>query len=153
MGMVENHEGLSPTLDTRCDCLGVVVNEESTKKYRNYITWRNKKGKFNTESNRAMFENGLALTLATKEQANVMLGDETSLRIRKLTPKECIRLMGFTDGDYDAMVGIGMTDSAIYHVAGDSIVVTVLMAIFGEMLGIDYRGKIGEYVESEVMGR
>lgn len=75
------------------------------------------------------------------------------LRIRKLTPKECIRLMGFTDGDYDAMVGIGMTDSAIYHVAGDSIVVTVLMAIFGEMLGIDYRGKIGEYVESEVIGR
>lgn len=153
MGRVKNHEGLSPTLDTRCDCLGVVVNEESTKKYRNYITWRNKKGKFNTESNRAMFENGLALTLTTKEQAKVMLGDETSLRIRKLTPKECIRLMGFTDGDYDAMVGIGMTDSAIYHVAGDSIVVTVLMAIFGEMLGIDYRGKIGEYVESEVIGR
>lgn len=61
--------------------------------------------------------------------------------------------MGFTDSDYDAMVGIGMTDSAIYHVAGDSIVVTVLMAIFGEMLGIDYRKKIGEYVESEVMGR
>ena len=82
-----------------------------------------------------------------------MLGDETSLRIRKLTPKECIRLMGFTDGDYDAMVGIGMTDSAIYHVAGDSIVVTVLMAIFGEMLGIDYRKKIGEYVEGEVIGR
>ena len=153
MGRVENHEGLSPTLDTRCDCLGVVVNEESTKKYRNYITWRNNKGKFNTESNRAMFENGLALTLATKEQAKVMLGDETSLRIRKLTPRECIRLMGFTDGDYDAMVGIGMTDSAIYHVAGDSIVVTVLMAIFGEMLGIDYREKIGEYVESEVIGR
>ena len=119
----------------------------------NYITWRNNKGKFNTESNRAMFENGLALTLATKEQAKVMLGDETSLRIRKLTPRECIRLMGFTDGDYDAMVGIGMTDSAIYHVAGDSIVVTVLMAIFGEMLGIDYREKIGEYVESEVIGR
>ena len=153
MGRVKNHEGLSPTLDTRCDCLGVVVNEESTKKYRNYITWRNNKGKFNTESNRAMFENGLALTLTTKEQAKVMLGDETSLRIRKLTPRECIRLMGFTDGDYDAMVGIGMTDSAIYHVAGDSIVVTVLMAIFGEMLGIDYREKIGEYVESEVIGR
>lgn len=114
MGRVENHEGLSPTLDT---------------------------------------ENGLALTLATKEQAKVMLGDETSLRIRKLTPKECIRLMGFTDSDYDAMVGIGMTDSAIYHIAGDSIVVTVLMAIFGEMLGIDYRKKIGEYVESEVIGR
>lgn len=48
---------------------------------------------------------------------------------------------------------LGMTDSAIYHVAGDSIVVTVLMAIFGEMLGIDYRKKIGEYVESEVIGR
>ena len=151
-GAGEEHSGMV-LVYTRCDYLGVVVNEANTKKYRNYITWRNKKGKFNTESNRAMFENELALTLTTKEQAKAMLGDEMSLGIRKLTPRECIRLMGFTDSDYDAMVGIGMTDSAIYHVAGDSIVVTVLMAIFGELLGIDYRGKIGEYVEGEVIGR
>lgn len=82
---------------------------------------------------------------------------DSSNTFRRECPKEdsptLLTKPKFTDGDYDAMVGIGMTDSAIYHVAGDSIVVTVLMAIFGEMLGIDYRGKIGEYVESEVMGR
>ena len=56
------------------------------------------------------------------------------MKIRKLTPKECIRLMGFTDEDYEAMRSIGMSDSAIYHMAGDSIVVTVLMAILGELI-------------------
>lgn len=40
----------------------------------------------------AMVENGLALTLATKEQAKVMLGDEMSLRIRKLTLEEYIEV-------------------------------------------------------------
>lgn len=167
---VYDSDGLSPTLTCGNHGLGTAIAVEETPNLKTQLCNRlieeekvqegdvirhsySTKGRFNTESNRAMFENGLALTLVTKEQAKVMLGDETSLRIRKLTPKECIRLMGFTDGDYDAMVGIGMTDSAIYHVAGDSIVVTVLMAIFGEMLGIDYRKKIGEYVESEVMGR
>lgn len=55
-------------------------------------------------------------------------------RIRKLTPLECMRLMGFSDKDEQAMRSIGMSDSAIYHCAGDSIVVDVLMDIFKELL-------------------
>ncbi len=71
-----------------------------------------------------------------------------SMRIRKLTPKECIRLMGFDDEDYQAMKDIGMTDSQIYHVAGDSIVVTVLMGIFGTLVGAeDYESKIREHTK------
>ena len=56
------------------------------------------------------------------------------LRIRKLVPLECLKLMGFERKDEQAMREIGMTDSAIYHCAGDSIVTTCLMAIFGQML-------------------
>lgn len=55
------------------------------------------------------------------------------LRIRKLTPKECIRLMGFDDEDYEKMKEVN-SDSQIYKQAGNSIVVNVLEAIFKEML-------------------
>lgn len=54
-------------------------------------------------------------------------------RIRKLTPLECFRLMGVRDEDYQK-VAENQSDSSLYHLAGDSIVVDVLMAIFGEML-------------------
>ena len=55
------------------------------------------------------------------------------LRIRKLTPKECFRLMGVKDEDYDRAAK-NQSDSSLYHLAGDSIVVNVLMAIFKEMI-------------------
>jgi DNA (cytosine-5)-methyltransferase 1 len=55
------------------------------------------------------------------------------LRIRKLTPKECFRLMGVKDEDFEK-VAKNQSDSSLYHLAGDSIVVNVLMAIFKEML-------------------
>lgn len=57
----------------------------------------------------------------------------TDLRIRKLTPKECLRLMGFDDKDYEKIKSIGISRSQIYKQAGNSIVVTVLEAIFKEL--------------------
>ena len=56
----------------------------------------------------------------------------SSFRIRKLTPKECWRLMGVKDEDYEK-VAKNQSNSSLYHLAGDSIVVDVLMAIFNEM--------------------
>ena len=54
-------------------------------------------------------------------------------RIRKLTPRECFRLMGVKDEDYDK-IAKNQSDSSLYHLAGDSIVVNVLMAIFKELI-------------------
>lgn len=54
-------------------------------------------------------------------------------RIRKLTPKECGRLMGVRDDDIDKM-SVNQSNSSLYHCFGDSIVVDVLMAIFKQML-------------------
>ena len=54
-------------------------------------------------------------------------------RIRKLTPKECFRLMGFDDEDYEKAHAV-CSDTQLYKQAGNSIVVNVLTAIFGEML-------------------
>ena len=52
-------------------------------------------------------------------------------RIRKLTPRECFRLMGFTDADFDKIHGISNTQ--LYKMAGNSIVVNVLEAIFKQL--------------------
>ena len=49
-------------------------------------------------------------------------------RIRKLTPRECLRLMGFRDS-----FKIVVTDTQLYRQAGNSIVVDVLIAILKEM--------------------
>lgn len=56
-----------------------------------------------------------------------------NLRIRKLTPLECFRLMGVKDEDY-YKVAKNQSNSSLYHLAGDSIVVDVLMSIFKVMI-------------------
>lgn len=54
-------------------------------------------------------------------------------RIRKLTPKECVRLMGFPDQAYEDIKNV-LCDTAIYHCCGDSIVVNVLENIFKQLI-------------------
>ena len=48
-------------------------------------------------------------------------------RIRKLTPKECFRLMGVDDADIDKIQASGISNSGQYKLAGNSIVVDVLL--------------------------
>jgi DNA (cytosine-5)-methyltransferase 1 len=54
------------------------------------------------------------------------------LRIRKLTPKECWRLMGFDDSDYEKASKVN-SNTQLYKQAGNSIAVNVLMAIFNNL--------------------
>jgi site-specific DNA-cytosine methylase len=54
-------------------------------------------------------------------------------RIRKLTPRECFRLMGVDDKDIDKMQAAGISQSGQYKLAGNSIVVDVLFHIFRRM--------------------
>lgn len=67
---------------------------------------------------------------------------DNGLRIRRLTPFECGKLMGFDRSDFERMYDSGLSESALYHSAGDSIVTTVLMGLFGSLLGVDYARKI-----------
>ena len=55
------------------------------------------------------------------------------LRIRKLTPKECFRLMGFDDRDADMLSENGISNTQMYKMAGNSIVVDVLEGIFDRL--------------------
>lgn len=57
-----------------------------------------------------------------------------SFRIRKLTPLECWRLMGFEDTDFEKVKNSGISNTQLYKMAGNSIVVNVLRAIFRELL-------------------
>ena len=53
-----------------------------------------------------------------------------AFRIRKLTPRECFRLMGIRDDDIDKIQATGISNTQQYKMAGNSIVVNVLEAIF-----------------------
>ena len=102
---------------------------------------------------------GEMITLTTRGDCfGVVVKDEepiikNNLRIRKLTPLECMRLMGFGNKDYKAMREINMSDMAIYHMAGDSIVVCVLIAIFYPLLFNDnnYKEIIKNYIDKEIV--
>ena len=69
---------------------------------------------------------------ACGNERGVVVGESTpkisNLRIRKLTPKECFRLMGFDDEDYEKAAQVN-SNSQLYKQAGNSIVVDVLVAI------------------------
>lgn len=75
-------------------------------------------------------EDGLAPTLTTnKGEGNKIL---TGIRIRKLTPKETFRLMGFSDSAYQAASKV-VSNSQLYKQSGNSIVVDVLYYILVEI--------------------
>lgn len=83
-------------------------------------------------------KNGLSPTLTTMQgggrQPMVVddLEDSSKLeyKIRRLTPKECFRLMGFSDEDFDKAKNAGISNTQLYKQAGNSIVVDVLYYIF-----------------------
>jgi DNA (cytosine-5)-methyltransferase 1 len=58
---------------------------------------------------------------------------ESLIRIRRLTPRECFRLMGFSDVDFSKVKDAGISDCQLYKQAGNSIVVDVLYYIFLEL--------------------
>ena len=110
----------APTLDTRCDCLGVCVGTYQFAK----------SDKFMNGKDRLQVGKETSDTLQTSPKEGVVNSD---LRIRKLTPKECFKLMGVKDEDYGKCAK-NQSNASLYHLAGDSIVVNVLMAIFKELL-------------------
>jgi DNA (cytosine-5)-methyltransferase 1 len=58
---------------------------------------------------------------------------QPTYKIRKLTPKECLRLMSFDDEDYEKIKAIGISNSQMYKMAGNSICVCVLEEIFKKL--------------------
>ena len=186
------NNNICPTLETRCDCLGVCVDDNKylgTYEYSKSNNFMQNKSRFKPDkkvSNTLLASgnnNGIVVLENCYPKVIGGIGEKKSnngtqwflqdriydnkisptictsvnpyfltkhLRIRKLTPCECYKLMGFTQVDYEKCAEI-QSNATIYHQAGDSIVVTVLIAIFGKLLGIDYEKVIRKYVKGEIL--
>lgn len=79
------------------------------------------------------FRGGLKGISRTLKAGSNDAGVVQDYRIRKLTPKECFRLMGVTDEDIDKIQSAGISKTQQYKMAGNSIVVDVLYHIFRKM--------------------
>lgn len=58
-------------------------------------------------------------------------------RIRKLTPRECWRLQGFNDEQFDKASASGLSDSRLYKMAGNAVSVPVISALGRKILSVD----------------
>lgn len=120
----DRHDPKCVAISSSIPINGVVVNKNS----ENYIQWK-QKGRFDI-SCRAYKESKISGTVTTCEVMKILTND---LAIRKLTPKEYWRLMGFNDEDFEKASKVN-SNTQLYKQAGNSIVVNVLMEIFRKML-------------------
>jgi DNA (cytosine-5)-methyltransferase 1 len=91
------------------------------------------------KSERCYFADGIAPTLTSTSAGNEKIIVEGSnmndvkQRIRKLTPKECFRLMDFDDADYENAASVN-SNTQLYKQAGNSIVVAVPKFIIAQLV-------------------
>ena len=97
--------------------------EATPKKEKLYYMWKT------NESFRLLRE---TLSEIQEIWQSINIKPQESYRIRKLTARECFRLMGVKDEQFDRLHGI--SNSQLYKLAGNSIVVDVLEAIFKNLL-------------------
>ena len=84
----------------------------------------------NSKTRRGRVGHGVSKTIETGDTMGVLQND---MRIRKLTPKECWRLMGFDDEDFEKAAKVN-SNTQLYKQAGNSIVVNVLEGILKNLL-------------------
>lgn len=78
---------------------------------------------------------GISPTVTTRPEGfKTAILPVKQFRIRKLTPKECWRLMGFDDADFEKAKASGVSNSQLYKQAGNSIVVNVLEGILKNLV-------------------
>lgn len=83
----------------------------------------------NSKTRRGRVQRGMVPTLTTNPHVVVYYDGI----LRKITERECWRLLGFTDDDYDRVAATDIPRNALYKLPGNSIVVSVLEAIFSEL--------------------
>ena len=116
-GRVYNSQGISPAMDT---CSGGNRMPKITEMYNPY----------NKTEIKDIAPTQTTWSGYTSQSSSVLIKYD-NFRIRKLTPRECWRLMGVRDEQFDKLHDI--SNSQLYKMAGNSIVVDVLMGIFKNM--------------------
>lgn len=120
-----NFEGVSNTLTTVQKDNYVV--EDRIVQVGNIVNTGNWK---NPQRGRIYSTEGLSPALNTVGGGGLEPKIVEGIRIRKLTPLECWRLMGFDDDDFHKAQQSGVSNSQLYKQAGNAIVVDVLEKIF-----------------------
>ena len=149
---VYSAEGASPTVRTKTGGnKETVIMEDIESGYEMYNGRKTLRGGYERmfeQSQRVYSPDGASPTIHTmQDEMTATKIVEKKYRIRKLTPRECGRLMGVADEDSDKIFSRQL-DTLKYHLCGDSIVTACLMAIFGEMCDVDYNKKIDELTEA-----
>ena len=120
-------QDIAPTQTTQCGntaSSATILKKEDNNKIKvigNYMPSGH-------DSSRVVDSNGIAPTV--KENHGTVTATNVNFKIRKLTPKECWRLMGFSDEDFQKASDTGLSNTQLYKQAGNSIVVDVLEKIF-----------------------
>lgn len=117
----------------RCGTVAVAENERVivAQRGRNPENPKARKGGLPTEQRLEVGPDRICNTLTTVQKDNMVL-DKARYRIRRLTPRECGRLMGVKDSDIDRMAAVN-SNSQLYKQFGNSIVVDVMCAMFRKL--------------------
>lgn len=140
-GSIWDKECISPTIDTmqggyRQPLVTIDDNVSNDEIKINVIGNYSPSG---YDASRIVDENGLAPTV--KENHGTVTATIQNYRIRKLTPKECWKLMGFDDEDFEKAEKVN-SNTQLYKQAGNSIVVDVLEHIFSKLNEFGYISKL-----------
>ena len=163
-GSIYNPNGISPTLTKMDrggnNQPFVLIRKDVKKKYTkakvgdsinvSYPNNINKRGRVGKEISQTLLTSPNIATLENEDITSINIDYNESkisrvallvledkkhyMRIRKLTPLECWRLMGFDDEDFYKAKNIEITDTQLYKQAGNSIVVNVLESILKELI-------------------
>ena len=126
-GRVYSSDGLAPTLNTAegGGRTPYIMETNTTICLNSKVD-----GKQPSVADRIYDTNGIAVAVTSGWKQNVA---ESPKRIRKLTPRECFRLMSVSEENIDKIQATGISNSQQYKLAGNSIDVNVLTKIFQQL--------------------
>lgn len=136
-GRVQDNGNVSPTI-TATET-GICKIEPKERFFKQALETLNendcKPGDTINAFNKHVDKSGYSPTLTTRPEGfkTAILPVTDNIKIRKLTPRETFRLMGFSDENFDAAQKAGVSNSQLYKQAGNSIVVDVLYYIYVEL--------------------
>ena len=135
-GRILKDEGEPAFTLTSQDCHGVLIR---TANKQGYMTAQVGDGVDlaypDSETRRGRVQPQRSNTLTTSDNLGVLVDDET-IQIRKLTPKECWRLQGFTDEQYEKAAAVN-SNSQLYKQAGNAVTVNVVEEIGKHIMKIE----------------
>ena len=139
MNRVYSPEGIAPTLKTVTGGgreVKILVKTNTKKGYEEAHEGDSISLDFMKNIRRERVGKMVSQTLLSKGSMGVVVPSGIS-NVRKMTPKEYFRVMGFDDADVDLLVRNGISNSQLYKMAGNSIVVNMLEFLFCQIFDTD----------------